>query len=110
MNYSIPEPSPIITDELSIHDLLIESLNKDHPLIQDVLDRKQFGLDKYGTILQESNGRDHKVEIVQELLDAWIYTHLGIVRGDKSLYSLFWQLERMLIDLIGNKPREVLEN
>lgn len=102
-NYSIPEPSPVVTDEPSIHDLLIEHLSKRKlvsPLIPHIRDRKDFGLQKYGTILQASNGRDHRNDIFQELLDALIYTQQGIERGDSQLIVLRSQLENLAFNLL----------
>jgi hypothetical protein len=102
-NYSIPEPSPITTNEPSIHDLLIEHLSKRKlvsPLIPHIEDRKQFGLQKYGTILQASNGRDHRNDIFQELLDALIYTQQGIEKGDVRLIVMRSQLENLAFNLL----------
>lgn len=67
-NYSRPEPPPIANDNPSIHDLVIA----------DVAERKQFGLDKYGTILQAGNGRKGLVDLYQELIDAACYCRLLI--------------------------------
>lgn len=62
-NYSIPEPKPIANDAPSIHDLVI----------RDIEDRKQFGLQKYGTTLQPGNGRRSLVDAYQEVLDLAVY-------------------------------------
>jgi hypothetical protein len=67
-NYSTPEPHPIANTNPSIHDLVI----------QDVQDRKAFGLSKYGTILQANNGRKSLIDLYQELLDAACYCRLLI--------------------------------
>ena len=109
-NYSIPEPPPISTDEPSVHDLLIQHLSKRtiaSSLISHVRDRKEFGLQKYGTILQASNQRDHRNDIFQELLDALIYSQQGIERGDYQLIVLRSQLENlatMLLKLQQSDP------
>lgn len=103
INYSIPEPMPIVTDELSVHDLLIEHLSKRKlasPLIPHIRDRKDLGLQKYGTILQASNGRNHRNDIFQELLDALIYTQQGIELGDVQLIVLRSQLENLAFNLL----------
>lgn len=62
-NYSIPEPAPIANNNPSIHDLVIE----------DIKDRKQFGLEKYDTILQAGNGRESLTDAYQEILDLSVY-------------------------------------
>jgi len=62
-NYSVPEPPPLNGDRQSIHDLVIS----------DIEDRKQFGLEKYGTTLQAGNGRRSLVDAYQEILDLAVY-------------------------------------
>lgn len=62
-NYSVPEPMPTANDNPSIHDLVM----------QDIQDRKEFGLNKYGTTLQAGNGRKGLVDAYQEILDLAVY-------------------------------------
>ena len=62
-NHSRPEPPPIANDNPSIHDLVVA----------DIEDRKQFGLEKYGTTLQAGNGRRSLVDAYQEILDLAVY-------------------------------------
>jgi hypothetical protein len=71
-NLSIPEPLPIPNNSQSIHDLVIEDLGDNH-LVKDIRDRKQFGLDKYGTILQVCNNRNALKDAFQEVLDCIVY-------------------------------------
>lgn len=42
-------------------------------LIPMMAERRQLGIDRYGTPLQRDNGRDHLVDACQELLDAAVY-------------------------------------
>ena len=42
-------------------------------VIADLEDRLVFGLEKYGTLLQHDNGRDHLVDAYQEVLDLAVY-------------------------------------
>jgi len=58
------EPDPIPNDSPSMHDLVIE----------DLKERKQFGLEKYKTTLQAFNGRRARIDKYQELLDAIVYS------------------------------------
>jgi len=60
---SVPQPPPKKNSSKSIHDLVIE----------DILARKSFGLEKYGTVLQANNGRDALMDAYQELLDGACY-------------------------------------
>lgn len=62
-SYSVPEPDPIANENPSIHDLVI----------QDIEDRKRFGLEKYGTTLQAGNGRRGLVDAYAEILDLVVY-------------------------------------
>ena len=55
-------------DNPSIHDLVIK----------DIEDRKQFGLEKYGTLLQAGNGRKTLNDAYQEVLDLAAYLRLAI--------------------------------
>jgi hypothetical protein len=57
------EPAPVHNDSPSIHDLVI----------QDMESRKQFGLQKYGTILQAGNGRNALKDAYEEVLDLAVY-------------------------------------
>jgi hypothetical protein len=84
---STPEPDPIPNDNPSIHDLLIEDLKEFScysVLIPDILDRKEFGLKKHGTILQINNCRNHLNDAYQESCDAIIYLKQEIVKSGLS--------------------------
>ena len=64
------QSKPIPTDEPSAHDLVIE----------DVKQRKESGLKKYGTTLQASNGRDHLQDAYEEALDLCVYLRIELER------------------------------
>lgn len=83
-----PGPPPVHNDGPSMHDLVIKDLLSREPqwdlsvgsarhlrdqVAEDLLARKEFGLDKYGTILQIGNGRNFLLDLYQELLDAVVY-------------------------------------
>ena len=55
--------APVPNDNPSCHDLVIE----------DLLERKQFGLRKYGTILQAGNGRSFIRDAYEEVMDLACY-------------------------------------
>jgi hypothetical protein len=42
-------------------------------VIKDLRDRKEHGIAEYGTPLQPFNGRDGRVDLYEELLDAAVY-------------------------------------
>jgi len=58
-----PQPPPVHNDHPSCHDLVIA----------DMQERRAFGLQKYGTILQPHNGRDFLIDVYQEVLDQAVY-------------------------------------
>lgn len=57
------EPPPIPNDKVAIQDLVI----------RDIAERKQVGIERYGTPLQAHNGRDALVDAYQEALDLVMY-------------------------------------
>ncbi len=69
---SVPQPAPVKNDNPSCHDLVIA----------DMMDRKDFGLRKYGTILQADNGRDFLIDSYQEVLDLAGYLRGAIFERD----------------------------
>lgn len=42
-------------------------------VLKDMEERRQHGIEKYGTPVQPYNGRDPLVDVYQELLDACVY-------------------------------------
>ena len=104
MNHSVPEPPPIATDEPAIIDLVIADIERiGDPdfeiLIPHLRDRMAFGIKKYGTPLQKSNGRDHRTEAFQELLDAIAYFWQGTERGDRDMRIFYLQAIVMATEL-----------
>jgi len=61
--YNKPEPNPIKNDNVAVWDLVI----------QDMKDRDNTGLEKYGTRLQPFNGRNSLIDAYQEVLDLAVY-------------------------------------
>lgn len=57
------QQAPIPNDEPSCHDLVIE----------DMLERKEFGLRKYNSLLQPFNGRSFTRDAYEEVLDLAVY-------------------------------------
>lgn len=60
---TLNQPAPKPTDGPSIHDLVVA----------DVLERKAFGIGKYGVGLQAHNGRDALQDAYEEVLDLAAY-------------------------------------
>jgi hypothetical protein len=66
------EPDPLHNDGPSMHDLVI----------QDMEARKEFGLKKYGTILQAHNGRNALKDAYEEILDLAVYLRQALEEQD----------------------------
>lgn len=57
------QPLPVQTDYPSAHDLVIEKIKE----------RKDWGLEKYNTLLTMLNGRRNEVDALDEVLDLAVY-------------------------------------
>lgn len=90
-SYSTPEPMPKPNDNPSIHDLVIK----------DIEDRKQFGLEKYGTVLQAGNGRKTAVDLHQELLDAVCYSR-SLIEEQNAIIKALLGVMPLLYEQIDN--------
>lgn len=101
-DYTRGEPAPIKNDGQSIHDLVIADIIKQYPtdlrpveghssIIDELLDRKHFGLEKYGTILQAHNGRDPLRDALDEMVDLLVYLRQAKEEklGGRSLKRLY---------------------
>ena len=108
------EPDPEPNEGPSMHDLVINDLKhhwEHHSrfVIKDVEDRKQFGLDKYGTVLQTNNGRNALVDAYQESLDLLVYMKQAMEENQmiaweiKNYYFNVMSTATMLRKLIGIK-------
>jgi hypothetical protein len=83
---SVPQPAPIHNDNPSCHDLVIK----------DMEDRKAFGLNKYGTILQPENGRDFLIDAYQEVLDLAVYLRGAIYEREQKVKATVAKLDAQL--------------
>lgn len=66
------QQEPVPNDGPSMHDLVA----------QDMMDRKAFGLGKYGTRLQPFNGRDPLKDAYEEVLDIAVYLRQCLYERD----------------------------
>lgn len=72
------EPPPVVNEQPAIQDLVIADLEA----------RKQYGLKKYGTLLQAFNGRDALMDAYQEALDRVVYLRQAYEEGIEDLLKL----------------------
>lgn len=67
-----------------------------HATYRDVIDdmtaRDALGRERYGTPLTTNNGRDHVVDMYQELLDAVVYMKAAMLEGSKIPLSMYSRL------------------
>lgn len=108
-----PQPAPVHNEAPSMHDMVIRDLLSRDPtwdlsygagrhirdqVCQELVTRKEFGLAKYGTILQPGNGRDFLLDVAQELMDASVYARGRMLEVDES--SLEWMVLAEIYDNI----------
>lgn len=76
--YSQPPPKPV-AGAPSIHDLVAA----------DLIERRDFGLRKYGVPLQAGNGRNPLADLYAELLDAACYAKQAMIEWDEVQHQLY---------------------
>lgn len=74
--------APVHNDQPSCHDLVIE----------DMRERKQFGLKKYSTELQPFNGRSFLQDAYEEVLDLAVYLR-GKLEEERQLAAGVFDLQ-----------------
>ena len=81
-----PEPHPTPgTVDVTAHLLaMMRASGMPREVVADVEARAEFGRQKYGTTLHADNGRDHAVDLRQELADACQYATAGIMAGQSE--------------------------
>lgn len=74
-------------------------------VVADLAERKRYGVKKYGVAHQHDNGRNHLLDLYEELLDGAVYVRAEIER-ERELKRLAALVE----DQINSTPvRELLE-
>ena len=70
----LPDQPPTTPGEGDVWRELIDAAGPAHPdLVPLMEERRRLGISRYGTPLQRANGRDHRADAAQELLDAAVY-------------------------------------
>jgi len=100
---STPEPPPT-PGEGDVWQRVIDGLPPG-PVRDACIDRRAFGIAKYGTPLQAFNGRDWLKDLIQEFLDAVAYSQQGVMEGAKDAAYFRDFALRMLMDMVV--PAEV---
>lgn len=110
-----PQPAPVNTEESK--EVTVPVSAEVFPRAARLLrERKAFGLRKYGTPLKTHNGRDPRIDELQELLDACYYRTQGQDEGRsyrdvKEIPSFFGylQLIESLAKAIEEEQAYILE-
>lgn len=97
------QSEPILTDEFlaGLPDDVAEALRM----------RRQFGLDKYGTVLRSHNGRDPMADAAQEALDLIVYLRQAVMeRPDHNRQRLLEVMVNTADWLLGVAQDTLKEN
>ena len=65
------------------------------------VDRRAFGLKKYGTVLQANNGRDWRTDALQEALDLIAYSAQGEIEEDPEAAAVSIRAQELAELLLG---------
>ncbi len=79
-----PQPAPQYGNgEIVANDLIDWTIEEQDPEIAEAIGaRKRLGAERYGQALQTNDGRNTLADLVQELLDAMIYAHKGVMESE----------------------------
>ena len=67
-----PEPEPVVgTGDMWLQ--VLERLGPEDPLYPILAARRQQGIDRYKVPLQKGNGRNFRVDLLQEIIDSIAY-------------------------------------
>ena len=119
------QPTPVPNNNTPIVDIVIEDYltntiqnNYTDSIVQLMEDRKEFGLKKYGTVLQAKNGRNPLVDAIEEKLDGIFYICQAIEENmdiDNNLIDLYMDemksLEVLYMVAVNNRvfPETVID-
>ena len=59
-------------------------------VIEDLIDREQLGIERYGVSVQPFNGRDCLLDAYQELLDLAVYLKQALLEGHERLEIMYY--------------------
>lgn len=95
-----PEPKPVKNNHPAIADVVASDLlaSGHVEIAADVMARKEFGLNKYGTALQPMNGRDQLNDLYQEILDGTKYAANAILENRIRKADFNPELEKIYKD------------
>ena len=100
-----PPPVRVAGSTVILTKGFLEGVEATQPVVADLLrDRRQFGLDKYGTLLRTHNGRDPRIDALQEGLDQIVYLEQArleaLDKKDRVNLRLFTRLRLNAISIV----------
>lgn len=99
------EPPPT-TKVMRYEDSVQYVVAKDYPALADAIKaRADEGFKKYGTYLGVNNGRDVKMDMVQETLDAMNYGMQGMIEGRSGFVNPYKLAAIISMQLLGIAER-----
>lgn len=92
------QPAPAPNDGPSMHDLVAAQLRAypngvggdAGPLVRALVARRALGLERYGTVLQASNGRDFTRDALDEAVDLVVYLRGALAECDQTVDPPRW--------------------
>lgn len=93
-------------------DLIDWTREADPEVSEAIIARKQVGIERYGQTLQTNDGRNTLADMVQELLDAMIYAHKGVMENQPKTTEWYvyadvrYNLNRVLALIALRMPEE----
>lgn len=97
------QPPPVPNDGPSLHIGAAAALTRLGLLdvARDMIDRGQYGLRKYQSLLQAGNGRDWRADLYEEVLDGMAYCRQGHEEDDPAAWPMFEVLAALAGQLRG---------
>lgn len=89
----------------SMHDLVGSELRENFGatgrlIAEDLQQRKQLGLERYGKLLRAHNGRDTSLDLYEELQDAAVYARQLVTEGgDTRVIFVYHSLLDLLVNI-----------
>lgn len=108
-----PQPAPVVAEgAVSIHDLVAEDAERHgwDRVVEIIGQRRQVGIDTYGTILAAHNGRDPLTDLLEELADAVVYCRQATEEGVPSMAGWYWLLLGLTRDVAARKALRDIED
>lgn len=106
-----PAPTPAPPGAVSAHDLVRDDLLTRGlgGVANDVMARRAVGLETYGTVLHDRDGRDHLLDGYEEILDALCYLKLAgrHTPAARAAYTVLLYAVTLLLPAVERRRKAV---